>query len=168
MGTGHEEQDFEQYVVARQAGLGRIAYGLVGERQAAEDLVQTTLVKLYTRWRRLRADNLDGYVRRMLVNAYLDGRRRQRDLVVESVPDRPARDAGHEDWLDLGRALARLTPRRRAVLVLRFVEDLSVADTAATLGISEGAVKSHTHQALALLRQDPTFQTVTLTQENDR
>lgn len=145
---------FGEYVAARQAGLLRTAYLLTGHRQDAEDLVQATLVKVVPHWARLRGDP-DGYVRTVMVRESVSRwrRRRWREVVgataAEPVTDLPSSDIR----IDLHRALADLAPKQRAVVVLRYLEDLSVAETASALGVSEGTVKTQTRDALARLRQ---------------
>jgi RNA polymerase sigma-70 factor (sigma-E family) len=149
---------FREFVQARGPALTRTAFLLTGDRAAAEDLVQAALVKAAVRWRRLVAGgDPEAYLRRIMINEQISGwRRRGRHEVA--MPDPP--DPGHPDpaeatarRLDLASALARLAPRQRAVIVLRFYEDLSEADTAALLGCAIGTVKSQTADALARLRR---------------
>jgi RNA polymerase sigma-70 factor (sigma-E family) len=136
--------------------LRRTAYLLCHDWHTADDLVSTTLAKLYDKWRRARqADNIDAYVRAMLVNAWLDERRRpwRREVPADELPEvadvaAPPRGE-HADLLALLRSLPK---RRRAVLVLRFYLDHSVEETAEVLGISPGTVKSQTARALDTLR----------------
>ena len=149
---------FSDYVVARSAALLRTAYLLTGNRADAEDLLQTTLAKTYLAWDRIRdRDALDGYVRRTMVNTQTSfWRRKKPETLYDDPPERPGRDAHADSDLHdaLWAALARLGRKQRAVVVLRYYEDLSEAETAAALGISVGTVKSTTSRALALLRQD--------------
>ncbi|MFB6890818.1 SigE family RNA polymerase sigma factor [Kitasatospora sp. NPDC056327] len=167
------ERLFDEFVVARYAALRRTGYLLCGDWHLAEDLVQTTLVKLYARWPRLRAQEAAyGYARTTLVRSYVDTRRRRGSYEV-AAPDltvlvegggrgggRPAdgwpsgdRDPADPDRrLDLLAALAQVSPGYRAVLVLRFWEDQSIESTAATLRQTTGAVKSATNRGLAQLR----------------
>jgi RNA polymerase sigma-70 factor (sigma-E family) len=145
-------------MTARQPSLLRTAYLLTGDRHAAEDLVQTALAKLYLSWDKVRDRQLiDGYVRRILVNEHNSLWRRawkRHEVLAPSLPDR----AGRPDAPDLGEAAAlwdfvRSLPRRqRSVVVLRFYEELSEAETATVLGVSVGTVKSQTSRALATLR----------------
>jgi RNA polymerase sigma-70 factor (sigma-E family) len=150
--------DFRSYVVARSAALLRTAYLLTGNRADAEDLLQTTLAKTYLAWDKVRdRDALDGYVRRTMVNTQTSfWRRKKPEALYDEVPDHPGRDAHADSDLHdaLWTALARLSRKQRAIVVLRYYEDLSEADTAAALGISVGTVKSTTSRALAALRQD--------------
>ncbi len=153
-----DEQEYVEYVRARMPYLRRLAYRLCGQWAAADDLVQDCLVALYRHWRTATmAANLDAYVRAMLVHAYLADRRRswarrvlpvaEMNQLTPGTPDRA------DDRLDLLAALAKLSRGQRAVLVLRFWEDLDVAATAAVLGCSPGTVKSQTSYAVAALRR---------------
>jgi RNA polymerase sigma-70 factor (sigma-E family) len=153
-----EEQLYLEYVAGRERWLSRIAYRLCGDRQQAEDLVQQVLVDLYVHWSTaVRASTVDGYVRRMVVHAWLRERRRGWFRWVRPAAELPAVAAPAEPdvglRLDIRAALARLTPRQQAVLVLRYWEGLSVAETAAVLRCSEGNVKSQTARSLAALRR---------------
>ncbi|WP_234359541.1 MULTISPECIES: SigE family RNA polymerase sigma factor [unclassified Plantactinospora] len=154
-----DEVGFREFVEARLVRLSRVAYLLTGRHHDAEDLLQAALVKVAARWRRVAATgDPEAYVRRVMYNERILSWRRWRRQVVqpaEGVPEiGPAGDAadGVVSRLLLERALARLTWRQRAVLVLRFFEDLSVAETAAVLGCSTGTVKSQTSHALGRLR----------------
>jgi RNA polymerase sigma-70 factor (sigma-E family) len=152
-----EEQLYLDYVAGREQWLGRIAYRLCGDRHQAEDLVQQVLVDLYVHWSKAtRATTLDGYVRRMIVHAWLRESQRGWFRRVRPSAELPAVAAAEPDVgtrIDILAALARLTPRQRAVLVLRFWEGLPVAETAALLSCSEGNVKSQTARSLAALRR---------------
>jgi RNA polymerase sigma-70 factor (sigma-E family) len=151
-----EERLYLDYVAGREQWLGRIAYRLCGDRHHAEDLVQQVLVDLYVHWAKAtRAATLDGYVRRMVVHAWLRETRRPWSRRVRPYADLPegATEADPGVRLDVLRALARLTPRQRAVLVLRYWEGLPVAETAAAMHCSEGTVKSQTSRSLAALRR---------------
>lgn len=153
------EPDFAAYVQARQQTLLRAAYLVCGDRQLAEDLLQDALVKLAARWRTVREEHPDAFVRRILYrDAVSSWRKRRREVVTPItayaacptlVPDETATVDAR---VDLWRALDTLSPRQRAVLVLRFFDDRSVAETADALGVSEGTVKSTTHDALARMR----------------
>jgi RNA polymerase sigma-70 factor (sigma-E family) len=140
------DSDFSAYAGARLGALRRSAYLLCGDWHKAEDLAQTTLVKLYVAWPRVRrAESVDAYARATLVRAFLDdGRRRWRgERPTRDLPDTPTPDpsAAWSDRLDLVRALARLPARMRAVIVLRCWDDLSIAETARALDCSEGTPK---------------------------
>ncbi|WP_198940181.1 SigE family RNA polymerase sigma factor [Micromonospora sp. CB01531] len=152
------EREYVEYVQARMWWLRRLAYRLCGQWSAADDLVQECLVALYRHWRKATAaDSLDAYVRAMLVHAYLAERERSWARRVRPVADviAPATAplAGADHRVDLLAALTKLSRGQRAVLVLRYWEDLDVAQTAAVLGCSAGTVKSQTSYAIAALRR---------------
>lgn len=145
------------YVDARRTALFRSAFLLCGDRDEAEDLVQSTLVKVVQHWRRLqRVDHLDAYTRKILVNAFIASRRRlwRRERAFAEVPDGAAAAGDPDVGIAVRAALARLNPRQRAVLVLRYWEDLSVEETAHLLGMRRNTVKSHAARGLAVLRAD--------------
>jgi RNA polymerase sigma-70 factor (sigma-E family) len=147
--------DFGEFVVARSPALLRTAFLLTGHRADAEDLLQEALLQVSRRWERLDPGAPDAYVRRTMVNLRTSRWRRHRLAPVLESPDAfvTADHAGQVlDRDEMWTALATLPPRMRAVLVLRFYEDLSEADIAADLGCSVGTVKSTTHRALAKLR----------------
>jgi RNA polymerase sigma-70 factor (sigma-E family) len=155
VGEKADEESFHAYVSARRGALLRSAYLLTGDHHAAEDLVQTALFKTAMRWRRVAAGgDPEPYVRRVLYNEHVSAWRRRRHLteVAVSPPDRAGAGAGSDDRVVLQEALARLTPKQRAVLVLRYFEDLTEVQTAAVLGCSPGTVKSQTRHALERLR----------------
>jgi RNA polymerase sigma factor (sigma-70 family) len=140
-----QKREYVEFVRARSVTLRRVAYRLCGDWHAAEDLVQKAFVLLYRHWRQASlAASLDAYVRRMLVNVYLEDRRgwwaRRVMTVADPRPPRSTGDAGSgaEGRLDLMAALARISPGQRAVLVLRHWEQLDVAETAEVLGCSTG------------------------------
>jgi RNA polymerase sigma-70 factor (sigma-E family) len=154
------EDRFREFVQARWPHLVRTAYLLTGDRHLAEDLTQTALAKAYRSWRRvLRADSPEAYVRRILVSCNSDRFRKRRvpESLTAAVPERADLDEG--DRADtrgtLLRALAALPARQRAVIVLRYWEDLSESETAGTLGCSVGTVKSQAAKGLAKLRATP-------------
>lgn len=152
-----EPPGFRDYVAARQRALLRTARMLTGNQHTAEDLVQAALERVWPRWSRIVRDgDPDAYVRRVLVNTYSTWWRRKwrGEAPTSELPDVPGPDAYAEaDLADaLRRLLPTLTPRQKAVVVLRFYEDLSEAATAEVLGYSVGTVKSQTSKALARLR----------------
>lgn len=150
------DQDYVEFVAARLGPLRRIALHLCGDAHDADDLVQDVITKLYVRWPVRGVDNLDGYVRTMLVRMFIDARRRGwwRVRLFGSPPDRPgAGGAGVEDRTVLRAALAQVPARQRAVLVLRFLCDLPVTEVAAALGCSTGTVKNQTTRGLAAMRE---------------
>jgi RNA polymerase sigma-70 factor (sigma-E family) len=149
-------EDFSAFATSRWPGLVRLAFGLTGDRWMAEDIAQTALAKAYVAWRRVsRADDPDAYLRRILVNA--SNRRFRRHRVTEQPGDPPETAVdGPADLVSeraaLLAALRQLPPRQRAVVVLRYWEDLTDAQIAAALGCSPGTVRSQLARALAKLR----------------
>jgi RNA polymerase sigma-70 factor (sigma-E family) len=152
------EEEFREFVAARSAALLRTAYLLAGDWATAEDLLQTALTKTYLAWKRLgEIEAVEPYARRVLVNTATSWWRRRwhGERPTENLPERPAPDR-LEEQLErdvMWRHVKALPARQRAVLVLRFYEDQSEAQTAALLGISVGTVKSQTSRALGSLRQ---------------
>ncbi|MFC0004756.1 SigE family RNA polymerase sigma factor [Micromonospora siamensis] len=152
------EEEFREFVAARSAALLRTAYLLAGDWATAEDLLQTALTKTYLAWKRLGGiEAIEPYARRVLVNTSTSWWRRRwhGERPTEVLPERAGTDE-IEQQLDrdvLWRHLSALPARQRAVLVLRFYEDLSEAQTAALLEISPGTVKSQTSRALGTLRR---------------
>lgn len=145
------------FVEDRRTALFRSAYLLCGDRHEAEDLVQTTLVKVVLGGRRHgRLDNIEAYARKTLVNTFIASRRRfwRREQAYGEVPDRAGTRADTDTGPMVRAALARVTARQRAVLVLRYWDDLSVEATAGLLGMRENTVKSHTARGLASLRAE--------------
>ena len=156
---------FEAFVGARRDALLRTAYLLAGDHYDAEDLVQAALIKVVPKWARIN-DNPEPYVRQVLARESVNRwrGRRWREVTTDVVPESMHHDS--TDRIGLLEDLRRLSRRQRAVLVLRYFEDLTEADTAATLGISVGTVKSHARGALARLRdqqsgEQPAARTVT-------
>jgi RNA polymerase sigma-70 factor (sigma-E family) len=152
------EREYVDYVQARLATLRRTAYELCGDAHRGDDLVQQTITKLYLHWRKARlARNLDAYSPRILVRAFLDERRlrwaRVHLFAAAPEPDGTPPGGDVEDRMVLRDALARLPRRLRAVLVLRFIADLSVYDVAEILECSPGTVKSQTFRGLAEMRR---------------
>jgi RNA polymerase sigma-70 factor (sigma-E family) len=154
----HGREAFNAYVIARSSALLRTAYLLTGNRADAEDLLQTTLAKTCLAWDRIRErDALDGYVRRTMINTQNSfWRRKKPENLYDEVPDSPGRDVSSDSDLHdaLWSALAQLSGKQRAMVVLRYYEDLSETETAAVLGVSVGTVKSTTSRALSKLRDD--------------
>ena len=149
--------EFSEYVAARGAALERFAYVLSGDAHLAQDLAQTALLKAYRRWRWVaRAEHPDAYVRRIVTRSYLDWRRRRSsgEAPVDAVPDLPAPDLaeGVAERDQLRRALGTLSPRQRAVLVLRHYEGMDDAAIAVLLHCGETSVRSHASRGLARLR----------------
>lgn len=126
---------------------------MTGDLHAAEDLVQEALVKVCQRWDRLRAGNPDAYARTIVYRDHVSWWRRRREYAVAETPDdRAGEPRSVEDAEVVRAALMRLPRKQRAVLVLRFLEDLSVEASADAMGVSPGTVKSQTHDALRNLR----------------
>jgi RNA polymerase sigma-70 factor (sigma-E family) len=153
-----DDDGFRQFLLARLPRLSRVAYLLTGDHHAAEELLQSALVKVGTHWRRVAiADDPDAYLRKILYNERVSiWRRRARlEQPVADPPDAAAAGDLADETVRrvlLRDALARLTPKQRAVIVLRYYEDFSEADTAEVLGCSVGTVKSQTNHALRRLR----------------
>jgi RNA polymerase sigma-70 factor (sigma-E family) len=154
---GTRDDGFTAYVAGRRAHLYRTAYLLCGDAHRAEDIVQNALAKLYVAWPRAsKADSVDAYVRRVIVNSHLDERRRPWRREAPTEDDRLDRAAPTgvtpEESDALWTALRGLGPKQRRVVVLRHYWGLSVEETAADLGVSPGTVKSQTSAALEKLR----------------
>lgn len=145
---------FDAFVSGRYAALYRTAYLLSGSHHDAEDLLQTTLMKAAGAWRRVVGDP-EPYVRTILYreNASRWRRRRLQEEPTETLPEQSAAETDRDLGVVLELALARLTPKQRSVLVLRFYEDLTEVQTAAVLGVAHGTVKSQTRHALKRLRE---------------
>jgi len=155
--VGDSGSDFDAFVVRRYAALVRFGYLLTGNRASAEDLVQNALFRTYRRWQQLdEKDDPTAYVRKAMVNAHISWTRllASREQLIAEPPDRPGAEGGDIEGLHMWGQLAALPARMRAVLVLRFYEDLSEADTARVLGCSAGTVKSQTSRGLARLRRN--------------
>jgi RNA polymerase sigma-70 factor (sigma-E family) len=152
-----DDEGFREFVSARSPALLRTAYLLVGDRGLAEDLVQSALVKAYRHWDRIAAvGSPEAYVRKIMVNERRTWWRRGRGReVIGDVPERagPDESSALAERDRVWRAVLTLPPRTRAVLVLRYWEDLSEAETAATLGCSVGTVKSQASRGLRKLQQ---------------
>jgi RNA polymerase sigma-70 factor (sigma-E family) len=152
-----DESDYTDYVSARLGRWHKAAYLLCGDGHRADDIVQSTVTTLYRHWQRaVAADNIDAYVHRMLVRHFLSERRKawSRVLLLSDAPDRAtAPESGYEDQEIVRRALTTLPPGQRAVLVLRFLCDLSVEETASALRCSTGNVKAQTSRGLEAMRE---------------
>ncbi|MEV5889021.1 SigE family RNA polymerase sigma factor [Nonomuraea fuscirosea] len=158
---------FRQFIIDRSGALFRTAYLLTGDRHAAEDLVQSALAKTAARWSGLRDPAaIEGYVRRAMYHEQVSRWRRRSKIVELSTAEQPdvPRD-GHADSADLRltmrAALARLTPRQRTMLVLRYFEDMSETEIARLLGVRVGSVRSQIYRSLERLKQSaPELSTV--------
>lgn len=151
-----QDDEFRAWALVGRPRLRQTAFLLTGDWYLADDLVQECLVRLYDAWPRVGGSpSLQAYARRVLVNLVTDHRRRpaRREQPAEEVPDRPVDDTdARVDRDRLVSALREVPPRQRAVLVLRFFDDLSVEQTAGVLGTTAGTVKSQTHRGLEALR----------------
>lgn len=151
------DKEFGDYYVSRATAMRSTAFLLCGDWHLAEDLVQTAFTKLYLAWNRVaKRESLDPYMRRIVLRAFLDDRRRpwrrERPTEPSATPDVPSPDGSTDDRMVLLRALSHLPARQRATLVLRFWEDQSVEECAQLLGVSAGTVKSQTARGLDNLR----------------
>jgi RNA polymerase sigma-70 factor (sigma-E family) len=149
------DQEFAEFFSARFEGARRIAYAMCGSWPDAEEIAQSAFVKMYARWPKIRIETVDAYLRTVLTRVFLDTKRRgrAREQVVAELPETIAPpDAGPAERLALRAALLTVPPGQRAVLVLRFVADLSIPQVAEILGCTAGTVKSQTARGLAALR----------------
>ncbi len=151
------DDGFDGFVAARGDALWRSAWLLTGDRQLAEDLVQTALAKSWRAWDRVGPDGFEAYVRRVMYTTYISWWRRKwrGERPTEHLPERPAAVADSDARNDLVAALGGLPRGQRAVVVLRYFEDLTEQQTAAALGIGVGTVKSQCSRALTALRSSP-------------
>lgn len=151
------DSEYVEFVTARLPTWRRLAWMLCGDQHRADDLVQQTITTLYVRWARMeKVSNPDQYVRTMLVNAFMDEKRRpwSRVRLFRNAPDGAETDGPDiEEREHVRNALSAVPPRQRAVLVLRFLCDLSVTEVASILNCSPGTVKSQTARGLAALRR---------------
>jgi len=148
-----ERDDFEEFVVARSSALLRMAYLLTGQDADAEDLLQRALIKAVPVWSRIQGDPT-AYVRKIMVRENISRwrTRRWREVLVDRHTEPPASIPSTDERLMLADALSQLAPRQRAVVVLRYYEDLTEVETARVLGIAVGTVKSQHRDAVARLR----------------
>lgn len=155
---GHAPGSYEEFVTATSARLLRAAYLLTGSRTDAEDLLQITLVKVYVAWRKVQAaDSPEAYSRRVLMNAFISSRRPARftrERLFDELPEEHVLDRDPTDRLEFWPRVVSLPPRQRAVIVLRYYEDLSEQEIADTLGCAVGTVKSSASAAIRRLRKD--------------
>lgn len=156
--TPEWEPAYREFFAVRQRQLMRTAYAILGSWPAAEDAVQTAFTQLYVHWPRIQPGAVDAYARRVVVNTcFRMAKVRRREPTTDQLPDtRQDRSEDGSDGtvsrLDLVTALGALSPRARAVVALRFLDDLSVAEVAAVLNVAEGTVKSQTARALDRLQ----------------
>jgi RNA polymerase sigma-70 factor (sigma-E family) len=153
--TGADE--FAEFASAASPRLRRMAFLLCGDWHLSEDLVQTTLAKVFVSWRKIRRHGAEhAYADRTLINTYLADKRlkRSEEIITDRLPERLIQPPTPETRMVVLNALATLPPRSRAVVVLRYWADLSVDQVAATLGCSPGNVKSQSARALSKLRTE--------------
>ena len=166
MSAGAEFEEFDEFVRGRSVAMLRSAWLLTGDGASAEDLVQSALVKVWLAWPTItRRDGVDAYSRTVLVRTFLSWRRKRStgELPTGDLPDRALAMTSVADSTEavverhlLVVGLLRALPRRqRLVLVLRFFDDLTEAQTAAAVGTSIGTVKSQTAKAMSALRRGP-------------
>lgn len=152
-----QHRAFTEFASALTPRLFRKALLMCGDWHLAEDLVQTTLAKLYVHWSKVeRSQTPEAYAQRALTNAFLSHKRVRRNSEVPSIDlgDTPAAAGSVDDRLEVFEALRTLDALDRAIVVLRYWEDRSVAETAIEVGLSEGAVRTRASRALALLRAE--------------
>jgi len=150
------DDEFARYFGARVRSLRASAYALCGDWHHAEDITQTALLTLYRVWPRLNHETLDAYAHKVVLRVYLNERRRAfrgREELTDSVPELGTEQDGLEDRTLVMSALSNMAPRQQEVLVLRYIRDLSVEETAEELGLSTGTVKSQSARGLATLRK---------------
>ncbi|WP_079408333.1 SigE family RNA polymerase sigma factor [Streptomyces sp. 3211] len=164
--THESPGEFAEFAAVAWPRLVRTAHMLTGDFHEAEDLVQTTLIKVCARWRRIPHDDIEAYVRRALVNNNLSRIRKKRvtHLLMPFLPETEHHaHSGHAEAVGnraaLIQALSALPARQRSVMVLRYFDDLSDPDIAAALNCSLGTVKTHARRGLAALRAHPAFTT---------
>jgi RNA polymerase sigma-70 factor (sigma-E family) len=149
------DREFDEFVRSRSTGLLRVAYLLTGDRHAAEDLLQEVLEQMYVRWRHIRGAP-EAYARRILVNRSINRWRRRGRRPEAALGDIDVGLPDHSDGIVVRdavvNALKDLPPRQRAVVVLRYLDDLPVNEVAAALECSEGTVKSNAARGLDKLR----------------
>lgn len=155
--SGDSSPSFDAFVVASMSRLRRLAYAWCRDPSRADDLVQAALERVYAAWPRVRrTDDPFAYTRTTMVRLMISEQRRpwyRREIATDILPDiAQVERIGVEDRIDLMVLIHRLPQRQRYVVLLRFVEDLAVAETASLLRCSEGTVKSQTHEAVNTLR----------------
>ena len=155
--SAQSDEEFRDFMRGRWPAMVRLAYGLTGDQGHAEDVAQAAFARAYASWSRVaRTGDPDAYVRKIVINENLSRFRKRRvtEDLVGAVPEGPGQSGADAvgDSVGLLRALRRLGPRQRAVIVLRYWMDMSEAETAAALNCSVGTVKSQASRALATLR----------------
>jgi RNA polymerase sigma-70 factor (sigma-E family) len=168
-GTGQGspwDDEFARYFGTRMRALRATAYSLCGDWHHAEDITQTALLTIYRVWPRLERETLDAYARKVVLRVYLNERRRPghgREQLTDAVPEAGHEPDAREDRTLVLTALSNMAPKQQEVLVLRYLHDLSVEETAEELGLSTGTVKSQSARGLATLRKrlGPHFAVIT-------
>lgn len=145
---------FDQFVTLRAGRLLKSAWLLTGDKHHAEDLLQTALVKCYSRYDE-EDDRFEAYVRQTMHRTYISWWRRRswHERPVEEIREQIADEGNEESRIDLARALRSLSRPQRAAVTLRYFDDMTIGEVAKTLGIPEGTVKTHIHRGLAALRE---------------
>lgn len=158
-----DETAFRQFAQARTPALHRAAFLLCGNHHEAEDLVQETLAKVYVAWGRRGVDNPAAYARTVLTRTFISSRRKtsSTERPTDTLPELPTTAVDSAAHLDLFRELRSLPPVDRAVVVMRYLDDASVRDTAEALKLSDQAVRTRSTRALARLRAAMTDRSVT-------
>jgi len=145
------ESEYADFFHANALRLRRVAWGVCGDWNQAEDIVQTAFVRLYPKFAKIKDTDPLAYTRRIVINLCLNRHRRAgKEILTSDVPEQPVDD--HASSVDIVEAMRHLPAQQRAVVTLRFIEDLSVHEVAEILGISDGTVKSHSSRALSTLR----------------
>ena len=151
-----DEAAFDAFAAAVMARLRRLAYAWCRDWHRADDLVQSALERVYAAWPRIRrADDAFAYTRTVMVRLLISEQRRpgwRREVLHDALPESGGASPDHAGRLDLVSAVGLLPPKQRAVVLLRYVEDLPIREVAALLGCSEGTVKSQSHAAMDALR----------------
>ena len=161
--------EFRSFAATRLDALYRSAVLLTGQHQAAEDLVQETLTRMYVVWRSRRLEDPVAYSRRTLVNTFISSRRRRSssEYPQEVLPEVTAPAPDVDGRVDVHRALGELKPIDRAIVVLRYLEDIPVDEVAATLRMTPGNVRVRATRALATLRTSLPLQPAASTTRED-
>jgi RNA polymerase sigma-70 factor (sigma-E family) len=148
------DDEFTEFATARAQRLRDLGYLLCGDWHQAQDLTQQTLAKMYLAWSRVKRENVDAYARQVMLREFISERRRRRstEQPVARLPDQPSIPDQADLRITLVQALGRLAPNRRAVVVLRYWDDLSVETVADIMRMTPAAVKSLTHRAVDDLR----------------
>ena len=155
--VANRDDGFAEFFTSRFDGARRTAHALCGNWLEAEEIAQTAFVSMYARWNKVRIDSADAYLHTVLTRAFLDTKRRgrRRELVMAEPPEQAVTQdtSSVEARPSLLAALQAVPPKQRAVLVLRFIQDLSVEEVADAMGCSTGTVKSQSARGLATLRK---------------